>query len=154
MLWDIYKDTYTVLPDQQTITFSVDQSIPEASAADRFALVFENKTLGTENQELSNISLYPNPIIEDNLTIEFTHNESNKTEVVIFSQTGQKVFERTYTDYDNKIKIENLDYLQSAFYILIVQQEDREKSFTILKKIYANFFNKPDFYYTKSYTTK
>ena len=134
MLWDKYEDTYTTLSDQQTIPFDVDQSIPGSIANDRFALVFENENLGIENQELSHISLYPNPVIEDDFTIEFTQNESNKTEIVIFSQTGQIVFERTYTDYDNKIKIENLDYLQEAPYILNVQQGDREKSFTILKK--------------------
>ena len=134
MLWDTYKDTYTTLYDQQSITFNVDQSIPESSATDRFALVFKNQTFGTENQELSNISLYPNPVIDDNLTIQFGQLNSNKTDVVIFNQTGKKVFDQTFTDHNTYLNIENLDFLAAGGYILNVKQEDQTKSFTIIKE--------------------
>ena len=134
MLWDKYQDKYTNLSDQQTITFSVDQSIPEASATDRFALVFENETLETENQDINNISLYPNPVIEDDLTIQFSELTANDTDVVIFSQTGQKVYDQTFTDHSSTLNIEHLDFLSAGAYILNVQQGDQAKSFTIIKK--------------------
>ena len=134
MLWDKYEDTYTTLSDQQTITFDVDQSIPSTSATDRFALVFENETFGTENQELNNISLYPNPIIEDDLTIRFSELNANETDIVIYNQVGQKVYDQTFSDHNSTLQIENLDFLAAGAYILNVEQDNQAKSFTIIKK--------------------
>jgi hypothetical protein len=134
MLWDKYEDSYTTLSNQQTITFDVDQSIPGASATDRFALVFENETFGTESQELSNISLYPNPVIEDDLTIQFSELNANETDIVIYSQVGQKVYDQTFTDHNSTLQIENLDFLAAGAYILNVEQDNQVQSFTIIKK--------------------
>jgi hypothetical protein len=134
ILWDKYEDTYTTLSDQQTITFDVDQSIPNTSATDRFALVFEKETFGTENQELNNISLYPNPVIEDDLTIRFSELNANETDIVIYNQVGQKVYNQTFTDHNSTLQIENLDTLAAGAYILNVEQDNQAKSFTIIKK--------------------
>ncbi|NEV93048.1 T9SS type A sorting domain-containing protein [Psychroflexus sp. YR1-1] len=134
MLWDKYLDNYTTLNDQDLINFSVDALVPESIAEDRFALVFENSTLSIEDQFSSNINVYPNPVINDYLTIQFSEGIQNtKTEVEIFSINGVLLKKETYENTGKTLKLTNLNF-SSGVYILKIKQGNITNTFKIVKK--------------------
>lgn len=60
---DNYTGGQTLLNEGATqINFSVDANLPESVASDRFSLVFDNTTLGVDDNRFgADFSLYPNP---------------------------------------------------------------------------------------------
>ena len=67
-------------------------------------------TAGLDNTELiSNINIYPNPCNSD-FTIELNANNTNSAVIEIFNLSGQKMFEKTYSDINkgnNKINVKS-----------------------------------------------
>lgn len=136
MLWDKYEDTYTVLADQMVIPFSVDSSIPASIESNRFALVFETQTLSTtENNDLADISIFPNPVFSDDLTIQFSNSSiGNDTSVSVYSILGQKVYDKSFNNVDQTLTLEGLSSFATGTYILNVRQDGLTKSFKIIKE--------------------
>lgn len=133
-LWDKYLDTYTNLNDQDIITFNVDASIPASIAQDRFALVFEDETMGIADNSLGNISLYPNPVINDKLFINFSQITGNtKIKVDICSLDGKIIRSRTFDNVQQKIELSGLDF-STGVYLVKVRQGDKRRSFKIIKE--------------------
>ena len=134
ILWDKYEDTYTELSDQLIVPFNVDTSIPESTASDRFAFVFENTTLSTEDHILDGVTLYPNPVITDKVNIKFTEVVSDKTKVEIFNQLGKRVYSNDFDNNGSEIEVNNLNVLSSGVYLLKVIQDNVDTTFKIIKK--------------------
>jgi hypothetical protein len=134
ILWDKYTDVYTELSNLQTIDFDIDTSIPESKANNRFALVFENVSLGIDDMRLSGISLYPNPVFSESLSIQFSKTNMNvDTEVNIYTLLGQRVFSKSYDNVSETITLNNLNF-STGVYIVRVKQDNGERSFKIIKE--------------------
>lgn len=133
LLWDRYLNTYTTLTDQDLIYFDIDVSIPESFTENRFALVFENQTLGVEDQIFSTISIYPNPVVNERLTIQFSELFIGiKTEIEIFSLDGKLIRKQIFENIEDKIHLYDLDFA-TGIYMLKVKQANTNKTFKIIK---------------------
>lgn len=134
MLWDKYLDDFITLQDQALINFSIDSAIPESFAENRFALVFENSTLSTQDQLFSEVSLYPNPVFDNAINIQFSKQfNTADVKVEIFSINGKLVLSKTYTNATRNLKIENLNF-SSGVYMLKINQGDFTNTFKIIKQ--------------------
>ena len=133
-LWDKYLDTYTALNDQDLINFSVDASVPESIAENRFALVFEEETMGVENQFLSDVKLFPNPVVDDYLTIQFSETLADvKTEIEIFSINGILVRSEVFENNQQRLELNNLNF-STGVYVLKIKQGGITNTFKIIKE--------------------
>lgn len=92
-----FKDLYTgdsvkLNQADQKIIFTVDSSIAESVASDRFEITFEPITLSTEEGQLENeIRLYPNPSSSGTTYIKHEANLSKDLKIDVYSLTGQKL---------------------------------------------------------------
>lgn len=133
MLWDKYTDSYTTLEDIQIINFELDSSIPGSIIDDRFVLVFQNKSLSIEDQTISEISIYPNPVTSNFLDIQFSQASNSDTTIEIFDLLGKKVMSREFEDVQNSLRLENLTF-STGVYLLNVKQNDQTRTFKIIKE--------------------
>ncbi|RRO24036.1 T9SS type A sorting domain-containing protein [Flavobacteriaceae bacterium 14752] len=134
LLWDKYLDTFTLLSDQMLINFDVDTSIPDSFAEDRFALVFENKNLSIQEQLLQDVSIYPNPVFDEKLSVLFKENISGaEVEIKIFSVNGKLVKELKYQNAKQRLDLKELNF-SPGVYILKVRQGKMSSVFKIIKK--------------------
>lgn len=100
-LYDAYLDTYTDLSSGvNTVSFSVDSSIPASVAGDRFQLVFDTVTLGNDAYEESSLQVYPNPVEGQRLHINGLANlaSDGAVNIQVFNLLGQQVHQEEW-DY-------------------------------------------------------
>jgi hypothetical protein len=96
-------------------------------------LVFENATLGIDDQELGDISVYPNPLTSDFVDIQFSQNSGSNTTVELFDLLGKKVMTRKFDGVGKTIRLDNIN-LSSGVYLLNVKQDNLSKTFKIIKQ--------------------
>ncbi|SDG78077.1 beta strand repeat-containing protein [Psychroflexus sediminis] len=120
-LYDRYLETSTELPSDVTtsVSFELDNSIPESKATDRFVFRFEEKSLSDEDFELnSTIAVYPNPVIGERLSIShqqaFSGNEVN---LQLFDLQGRLVLDQKI-DNAPQVEVNIGSDLSSGVYIL------------------------------------
>lgn len=94
-LLDKYNGTSTALPDgiETTINFTVNASVPESIAANRFDIVFaETRMLETrDNAFAESLQIYPNPVADNKFTI-LVPNYNGKLAVQLSNMQGQQVY--------------------------------------------------------------
>jgi hypothetical protein len=77
---------------ENKISFSVDQTIAESIASNRFEIKFEPITLSTVDEQLQNdIRLYPNPSSSGTTYVKHDANFSKDLMIDVYSLTGQKL---------------------------------------------------------------
>ena len=64
-----------------SVAFSVDAAIPESIAGDRFQLVFDEITFNIDEEEVTSLQVYPNPVTNNRLHITGLPEFSSDTEV-------------------------------------------------------------------------
>jgi hypothetical protein len=120
---DNHLNTTTLVDEGQPYSFTVDASIPETMATDRFSLVFDNQTLGVaDNSFGANFSLYPNPT-KDGLFAITTPGLSGDVEVQLTNILGQEVSSRTLTVSGNEVNVD-ASSLSAGVYIVKLSQND------------------------------
>ncbi len=112
-LYDAYLDTYTDLSSGvNTVSFSVDSSIPASVAVDRFQLVFDTVTLGSDAYEESSLQVYPNPVINNQLQIKGLSDFSSDSHVQLhlYDIFGREIHQQSIKTFnrDQKIKFPEL----------------------------------------------
>ncbi len=123
---DNYLNTTTPITPDQAYAFSVDSSIPESIAEDRFSIVFDNTTLSTTDYAFGyNFSLYPNPT-QGQFSIK-TPNLSGNVQVEINNLLGQQVFAQNLSITAQEVFV-NTEDLASGIYVVKLTQKGQSFS--------------------------
>ena len=101
-------------------SFQIDSNMPESAAWNRFDLVFDNVTLGTESNELENdLSIFPNPVTDGSVTIRSANLSGQDTEVRIFDTLGKQVYQANRAFTNGKLSIEGLDLSAGVYFVKV-----------------------------------
>ncbi|MBZ9650817.1 T9SS type A sorting domain-containing protein [Psychroflexus montanilacus] len=122
--YDVFmKDNYTdeviqLENDENKLIFSVDASIAESKASDRFEITFDPVTLSTQNNELANkIQLYPNPSSSGTVFLKHDDSFGQDFSVEVYSMVGQKVEIPTERVSNTEVKL-NTTSLSTGIYLV------------------------------------
>ena len=121
---DLYTGDRTKLNEaDQEIVFTVDASIAESVASDRFEITFEPVTLSTEDGQLQNdIRLYPNPSSSGTTYIKHEASLGNDLEIEVYSLTGQKLELPLNKISSTELKMNTANLLPGIYLIKISHQ--------------------------------
>ncbi|WP_223810205.1 T9SS type A sorting domain-containing protein [Psychroflexus gondwanensis] len=127
---DKYLDQVTeITSSDNTYSFVIDSSIPESEASDRFSLVFEPVSLSIGDENLVNLSLYPNPT-KGNFSISGI-DSGQDTEVKIYNLIGQQVYTAKLSGQST---IEVADFNgTTGVYLVKLKTNQGEKTFKLIK---------------------
>jgi hypothetical protein len=128
---DNYLETLTeITSSNNTFSFTLDISIPESKASDRFSLVFEPESLSTGGESLANLSLYPNPT-RGSFRISGM-DLGQDAQVEIYSIIGQQVYAKKLKGQSS---IEITDFnASSGVYLVKLKTNQGEKTFKLIKQ--------------------
>ncbi|PKG41649.1 peptidase M14 [Psychroflexus sp. MES1-P1E] len=128
---DNYLETLTEITSSDNIfSFTIESSIPESVASDRFSLVFEPVSLSTEEQSLVNLSLYPNPT-KGNFSVSGI-DSGQDAEVKIYNLIGQQVYT---IKLSGQSSIEITDFNgTTGVYLVKLKTNQGEKTFKLIKE--------------------
>jgi hypothetical protein len=128
---DNYLQTLTEITSSNNIfSFTLDFTIPESKASDRFTLVFEPQSLSTTDENLASLSLYPNPT-RGSFRISGT-DLSQDAQVEIYSIIGQQVYAKKLRGQSS---IEITDFnASSGVYLVKLKTKQGEKTFKLIKE--------------------
>jgi len=121
-LFDKYDNTRTPLQNggETSVTFSVDLTEAASIATDRFDVVF-GTTLSNEETAFSNaVSVYPNPITENQFFIKLPAQEGESLRVKLVNLLGQEVYSKKLNTADGIAKIQPETALQSGIYLVTI----------------------------------
>ena len=134
-LYDAYLDNYTDLSSgMNSLAFSVDPSVPESIAGDRFQIVFDQISLSTdEQQDKTALQVYPNPVTDHHLFIEGLQKfyASSNVQLKLFDIFGRELYKKSIKDLKKQHKI-HLPDVSSGSYLLQLTSGTRTKSFNLL----------------------
>ena len=108
-----------IYTDENSLTYGI--------GIDDYKLL-DTATAGIEELAAVGFNYYPNPTVNDVLTL---HAEENISVINIYNVIGQKVIERKPVAHESKIQMENLP---SGVYVVQVAVGAREGSFKIIKQ--------------------
>jgi hypothetical protein len=127
---DSYLETLTeITSSENTYSFAIESSIPESVASDRFSLVFEPVSLSTGNEDLVNLSLYPNPT-KGNFSISGI-DSGQDTEVKIYNLIGQQVY-TAKSSGQSTLEITDFNGT-TGVYLVKLNTNQGEKTFKLIK---------------------
>jgi len=128
---DNYLDTLTeITSSDNTFSFTIESSIPESVASDRFSLVFEPVSLSTEEESLANLSLYPNPT-RGSFRISGM-GLGQKAQVEIYNMIGQQVY-TAKSSGQSTIEIADFNGT-TGVYLVKLNTNQGEKTFKLIKQ--------------------
>ena len=127
---DKYLDQVTeITSSQNTYSFTIESSIPESVASDRFSLVFEPVSLSTPEESLASLSLYPNPT-QGSFRISGI-DSGQDAEVKIYNLIGQQVYT---SKLSGQSSIEITDFNgTTGIYLVKLKTNQGEKTFKLIK---------------------
>jgi len=122
-------DTYTSIPTttvlEDGVTYYVNQTV--GTCTSDYLAIKVTKVLGTEQVTFKNLTVYPNPAI-NNLTITNTKNISR---IVIVNMLGQIVTDRKF---DAASVTVNVEQLSASTYMLQVYSDNQTATFKFIKQ--------------------
>jgi hypothetical protein len=132
---DSYLDTETLIDANQAYSFSVDSSIPESVASDRFSLKFDNTTLSVnDNTFAEGFSLYPNPSKDGMFSIKTQGLNSDNVQVKVYNLSGQEVLNQGFKTQPNGEVNINASILSTGVYLVeLIQANQSFKSKIIIQ---------------------
>ncbi len=134
-LEDIYTGELYELEDEENfIEFTVDASIEESIATDRFRIIFEENSLGTEDNFIDDIVMFPNPLEGDQLLITSTLLQGQEVTVKINNILGQVVYDRTRSFNGNNLEISSLATLTDGMYFVTITTTTGSITKRLIKK--------------------
>ncbi|NEV95004.1 T9SS type A sorting domain-containing protein [Psychroflexus sp. YR1-1] len=131
------KDTYTGQLhklENNAVTvygFTADNKISESVSETRFELRFEAETLGTEDMEIADLSVYPNPASEL-LHIQVPNLNGEKAELQLIDMAGRLVFRETVSPQNGVLSTRKIEHVGSGVYLVKIQVDTREYSKKII----------------------
>lgn len=128
---DHFLSTQTPLPPNEAYAFSVDATIPDSMASDRFVLGFETQTLATsEVADLQEIVIYPNPTSgPENIRLKIPQNlQGQQATLKLFDVNGKLIMTKAYSSL-NPVEQMNVSSLSAGLYIITVKVEADIQSF-------------------------
>jgi hypothetical protein len=130
-LFDNFLNQFTKLATTATtdVVF-VTNADASSYGANRFKIVLQRNSLSIENFAEENISVYPNPITNNQFNISLPNNVLGEVVVKMFNALGQTIYE-TKTEDQKTVSIKPNSILVRGFYL--VQIINQGKSIT--KKI-------------------
>jgi hypothetical protein len=136
-LKDNYLDTQVELTPNtlNTYSFSIDNSVPESSDGFRFSLEFDVETLSIDDNNLENsLSVYPNPIEDNQFTISSQQILGQNVNVDIINLSGQLIYSNIIDSASQNIRIQPKQQLPTGIYIVKISTNDAEMSSKIIVK--------------------
>jgi len=95
-----------------------------------FELHYRTPSLSTNDIEISNIDIFPNPVLKElNISIDNTNLNNEDTSIILYTINGLKVIETKPNS--NNVKLD-LSHLNNGVYILMIKNESNNK---VTKKI-------------------
>jgi len=131
-LHDKYTDTEVLLNNDasNTYAFTVNQSNPGSIATDRFEILFQSTTLGTNDLDMQGISVYPNPA-SDILNIGFGENIGRFESIELFDISGKLVAKQAIGHQLQQTQLD-VDTFSSGVYVLKVSSKTEQISTKII----------------------
>ena len=125
-LLDTYTQNYTLLNgNTETIyPFSVDSTIPNSVATNRFKIVFRNNALSTTDFE-KGCYLYPNPSTDSAFYVHLNELNSS-TKVTLFNTLGQQIPMTVNSSENNSFFCKTISKLPSGAYFVEIEQEGKK----------------------------
>jgi len=135
-LKDHYTDSTTEIENNNSITYSfnVDDSNPESVDSGRFELLFDEVSLGNENQVAESFSLYPNPV-SDILNINIPNamiGQDLKLEIVDMS--GRQVASEQIAADAKTVSTQIIEQLSSGVYNVSITSNESNFNAKIIVK--------------------
>jgi hypothetical protein len=128
---DNYLNTTTPIDTEHPFSFSIDTNIPESIADDRFSLVFDNTTLGIDDERFGeDFSLYPNPSTNGRFSIK-TPGLSGDVHIEMTNLIGQQVYSQQLSTEAEQVNV-NAGRLSSGLYVLKLSQDQKSYNFKLL----------------------
>jgi hypothetical protein len=91
-------------------------------------------TAGNEDVLASTLSLYPNPVHGDVVTIRMDSTSASSIEVAVFNTLGQQVMARSYDQVTNSIQIDNLSSLSKGMYFVKISTGGQQATLKFIKE--------------------
>lgn len=125
-LLDTYTQNYTLLNgNSETIyPFSINSTIPNSVATNRFKIVFGNAVLSTTDFE-KGCYLYPNPSADSAFYVHLNGLNSS-TRVTLFNTLGQQILLNVNTTENNSYFCKTASKLPSGTYIVVIEQDGKK----------------------------
>jgi hypothetical protein len=124
------NETQGITSSDDIYSFTVDTSIEESTASDRFSLVFEPISLSTVEETLVEASLYPNPT-KGSFSINGV-NLGEDAKIEIYNMIGQQVYK---TDLKSQSTTEITNFNGSAgVYLVKLKTNQGERTFKLIKQ--------------------
>jgi len=124
VLYDSYLDTENLLnlDMSTTIAFSVDHNIPESEDPFRFSIRFKEVSLSNNDQNLSDVVIYPNPVTKNNLHIKGLDSLSD-VKIQIYDISGQLIISKNET-VKNIVNVNiNESFTSGIYQLKLIQNE-------------------------------
>ncbi len=117
-------------------SFTVDPNNPQSVASDRFQLVFETVTLGIDPDNVGAISIYPNPVTADELTIALGSNMSGQdVQINVYNSVGQLIRSVSEnTGSSSMISLSGMGDMADGIYFVSLKGENLEHTEKIVIK--------------------
>ncbi len=136
-LIDYHTGEQTLLEEgENQISFSVDPSIPESVATDRFSLDFDVETLGVDDNAslISDFEVYPNPVSDGVVTLRSQAMAGDEVRLRLYNIIGQRVLETEQAfEADGELKLEIGSPQSGVYFLEIHHQGDTTKERLIIK---------------------
>ncbi|AUC78629.1 hypothetical protein CW736_04120 [Nonlabens sp. MB-3u-79] len=91
-------------------------------------------TAGNEDVFESTLSLYPNPVNGDVVTISMDQRGASSVEVVVFNTLGQQVMTRSFDQVNHTINIDNISSLSKGMYFVRLSSGTQQATLKFIKE--------------------
>ncbi|MBZ9788458.1 T9SS type A sorting domain-containing protein [Psychroflexus sp. CAK57W] len=110
---------------QTTYAFTANTQIPESVSITRFELKFEQETLGVEEINTKDISVYPNPASEI-LNIQLPDFSGKNASLQLIDMAGRLIFTESVNVENGRISTQKIENLGSGVYLINIEVDDKE----------------------------
>lgn len=127
-------DTAMLEAGENAYNFTVDANDPTSTASDRFAIRVAQRLGVEDNNLLSGISLFPNPMKENAFYIDAPGLDGKTVTVTVNDLLGREIFTTNPTFSGSSVKIDVAQKLQTGVYMVTVSSQGEKQSFKVIKK--------------------
>ncbi|MDP5101808.1 MAG: T9SS type A sorting domain-containing protein, partial [Nonlabens sp.] len=137
-LKDNFTGTMTPLAQgtSTAVDFTVDMNNAASIDGSRFELVFNTTTLSNNDVAFgANLSVYPNPVKGDAITVNFGDSTVSNASVLIYNTLGQQVLSSTYNNISGgMIQVGNISGLTNGVYLMNISSNGSTITRRFIKK--------------------
>lgn len=136
-LLDEYSSGDQILLEEEslnTYSFSVDQSIAESIADNRFTILFEDDTFSTSEFDQLDFKIIPNPIVNNQFTIINTNLKNKTVDLSLSDIVGKTVFQQRFEKFDQIQKVQPSIQLSSGIYFLQLSNSNNKLTKKLIVK--------------------